>query len=50
MSMGMMGEKRIMGIAAIACVATLRHAMAIMRRRIMRRVKRRATPATPAMT
>jgi hypothetical protein len=45
----MSGEKRIMGMAAMACDATLRTAMAIIRRRIMSRVKRSAMPVIAAM-
>ena len=44
-----MGEKRIIGIAAMAWLATFRQAMAIISRRIMSSVKSNAWPATPHM-
>ena len=49
MTSGITGEKRIIGIAAMAWLATFRHAMAIISRRIMSSVKSNASPATPHM-
>ena len=46
---GINGEKRMSGMAAMACEATLSTAMAIIRRRIMSSVKSSARPVMAAI-